>query len=142
MKGYDYLKKALDGELKPKTIIKTRHEITDEDLGKVIDTYDYYIYQNDNMFHRCNKDGKLGAKYQDRFLNYKVLEKDFEFYCVLEEEKKIPEKLSNIKFENGKFYLPVGNKHKYIIREVDKVFLDKINEIINYLDYFKSKGDE
>ena len=55
------------------------------------------------------------------------------------EEKKILEKLPNIKFENGKFYLPVGNKHNYIIREVDKVFLDKINEII---DFLKSKGDE
>lgn len=58
---------------------------------------------------------------------------------ILEEKKEIPEKLSNIKFENGKFYLPVGNKHNYIIREVDKVFLDKINEIIDYLE---SKGEE
>lgn len=132
MKGYDYLKKALDGKLEPKTIIKTRHEITDEDLGKMIDIYDYYIYQNDNMFHRCNKDGKLGAKYQDRFLNYKVLEKDFEFYCVLEEEKKIPEKLEYYDDSIAWVIDDVGQ-----LSDVDKVIIDKLNEV---LDYLKSKG--
>jgi len=62
--------------------------------------------------------------------NFNILNAEVE---ILEEEKKIPEKLPNIKFENGKLYLPVGNKHNYIIREVDKVFLDKINEIIDFL---------
>ena len=58
---------------------------------------------------------------------------------ILEEEKKIPEKLPDIRFENGKFYLPINDKQMYILREIDKVFLDKINSII---DYLKSKGDE
>ena len=97
MKGYTYLKYGLDGELEPKTIIRTEHISEYESFDGTKD-YDYYIFENDNMFHRCNKDGKLGAKYQDRFLNYKVLNKEFELYGVLKEpqEHKIPEKLEDI----------------------------------------------
>ena len=128
MKGYDYLKKALDGELKSKTIIKTVNKLGNLEMNKEFDNnYDYYIYENDNMFHRCNKDGKLGAKYQDRFLNYKVLEKDFEFYCVLEEEKEIPEKIDN------NYFLELNDT-----AEILELY-DKQCEII---DYLKSKGDE
>lgn len=86
MKGYEILSKVLNDEIKPKTIIMTEHE------GQYFDdykTYDYYLVENDKMLHRCNEDGKLGAKYQDRFLNYKVLEKDFEIYKIIEEDKKI-----------------------------------------------------
>ena len=75
MYGYELLTMANKGELEPKTIVKTSHERQYCDDWK---DYDYYIYHNDNMFHRCNKDGKLGSKYQDRFLNYKVLQKTFE----------------------------------------------------------------
>ena len=135
MKGYDYLKKALDGELEPKTIIKTIHTLGELEFNREFDNnYDYYIYQNDNMFHRCNKEGKLGAKYQDRFLNYKVLEKDFEFYCVLEEEKKIPKKLDI--------------KDIYGCDDCQQIHINfkstwnKFNEIIDYLDYLNSKGDK
>lgn len=65
-----------------------------------------------------------------------ILKQDIE---ILEEQKKIPEKLPDIRFENGKFYLSINGKQMYILREVDKVFLDKINSIIDYLE---SKGDE
>lgn len=133
-KGYNVLKGALDGDIKYKTIIRAKHTITDEDLGKIIDDYDYYIYEKDRMFHRCNKDGKIGAKYQDRFLNYKVLEKDFEFYKVLEEEKEIPEKLDYFKSEEQLY-----NMSKIILFND---IVGKINEIIDYLDYLKNKGDE
>lgn len=123
MKGYDYLKKALDGELKPKTII----------MNKEFDNnYDYYIYGNDNMFHRCNKDGKLGAKYQDRFLNYKVLEKDFKFYCVLEEEKEIPEKLEIYKSDDETI---IGLRES-----INIMFDDTASKINSIIDYLKSKG--
>ena len=121
MKGYTYLKYGLDGELEPKTIIRTEHisEYFDETKD-----YDYYIFENDNMFHRCNKDGKLGAKYQDRFLNYKVLNKEFQLYCVLEEpqEHKIPEKLENI------------IKDTYIEAPDNFTLMNKINEILDYLE--------
>lgn len=82
-KGYEILHKAMNGELENGTIIKTKHE------RQYCDDWregDYYIYFKDGMFHRCNGNGKLGAKYQDRFLNYKVLKKDFEFVSVLATE--------------------------------------------------------
>ena len=137
MKGYTYLKYGLDGDLEPKTIIRTEHISEYESFDGTKD-YDYYIFENDNMFHRCDKNGKLGAKYQDRFLNYKVLNKEFEMYCVLEEpqEHKIPEKIKiydnsiNIDkaFETGT---------TTFFREDIELFQclsNKINEILDYLE--------
>ena len=140
MKGYDYLKKALDGELKSKTIIKTINKLGNLEMNKEFDNnYDYYIYENDNMFHRCNKDGKLGAKYQDRFLNYKVLEKDFEFYCVLEEEKKIPERVLNAEvFDVPKLNNMELSNIVLTNKEDIKIIKDTLNKV---LDYLKSKGE-
>ena len=127
MKGYTYLKYGLDGDLEPKTIIRTEHISEFESFDGTKD-YDYYIFENDNMFHRCNKDGKLGAKYQDRFLNYKVLNKEFELYCVLEEpqEHKIPEKLSFILHGDDIAEIPSN-----------EMLMNKINEILDYLKEIK-----
>ena len=113
-KGYEYLYKAMNGELENGTIIKTKHESQYFDDYQV---YDYYIYHNDGMLHRCNKHGELGLKSQDRFLNYKVLNKDFEFYCVLaiEEDNRIE------KFET-----------EYTYSELDF-------EIINYLNRLRDE---
>ena len=86
MKGYKILSKVLNDEIKPKTIIRTGHESQYfDDYGK----YDYYLVENDKMLHRCDENGKLGAKFQDRFLNYKILQKDFEIVKIIEEDKKI-----------------------------------------------------
>ncbi len=84
MRGIDLLKMAYDGELKPKTIVETAHEKQYFDDREK----DYYIYQKDNMFHRCNEEGKLGSKYQDRFLNPKILEKKFNIVKILEEDSE------------------------------------------------------
>ena len=131
MKGYTYLKYGLDGELEPKTIIRTEHISEYESFDGTKD-YDYYIFENDNMFHRCNKDGKLGAKYQDRFLNYKVLNKEFQLYCVLEEpqEHKIPEKLTIGVNEYDEIHI---NNEIYGERQV-RVVADKVNKILDYLE--------
>lgn len=129
MKGYIYLKNGLNGDLEPKTIIRTEH-ITEYESFDGTKDYDYYIFENDNMFHRCNKDGKLGAKYQDRFLNYKVLNKEFQLYCVLEEpqEHKIPEKLKwvdyNIEFTHEDF----NKEFRNICNAVDEI-IDYLEEI-------------
>ena len=41
--------------------------------------YDYYIFtKDDNKFHRCNKNGKFGAKGQTKFMSYKNINKTFE----------------------------------------------------------------
>lgn len=118
-KGYEYLNKAMKGDLEPRTIIKTEHEkqyFDDRD-------YDYYIYHNDGMFHRCDKSGKLGAKYQDRFLNYKVLNKDFEMYCVLEDEDKL------------NLYYNVPNS----IEEIDEVLF---NTLCSFIENQRKQEDK
>ena len=61
---------------------------------------------------------------------------------ILEEEKKIPEKLDirqekNIK-NNWKWKV-YGKEHSYNISTPQKIIVDKLNEVI---DYLKSKGDE
>ena len=141
MKGYTYLKYGLDGYLEPKTIIRTEHISEYEGFDETKD-YDYYIFENDNMFHRCNKDGRLGAKYQDRFLNYKVLNKKFEMYCVLKEpqEHKKPEKLPYYSLEKIQ---KAKNKDEWreerislLEKRIDD-YHNKINEIIDYMEEIK-----
>lgn len=124
MKGYEILSKVLNDEIKPKTIIMTEHESQFFDDYK---TYDYYLVENDKMLHRCNEDGKLGAKYQDRFLNYKVLEKNFEIYKNIEEDKKI-EKLNLPSFEEFK---NMSVAERYVITAKEYDLLDEIIDEVN-----------
>jgi hypothetical protein len=56
---------------------------------------------------------------------------------ILEEEKKIPEKLGYQDNADGTFYL----NHKKYNSEPIKILSKKVNEIIDYLDYLKSKGE-
>lgn len=139
MKGYDFLKIALQGETRPKTIIKTEHERQYADDWK---EYDYYIFHADNMFHRCNEEGKLGSKYQDRFLNYKVLQKDFVVHYIPAEEEiednkkieKLDKELIYVRepngFEHPDSELPSKEKMFNKINEI----IDKLNEVLNEKD--------
>lgn len=124
--GYELLTMANKGELEPKTIVKTPHERQYADDWK---DYDYYIYHNDNMFHRCNKDGKLGSKYQDRFLNYKVLQKTFEIEEPIEEDEYEPF-TEDKKIEK----INIGKKHPaHRIKKIEK----KLNELIDEVNKLK-----
>ena len=62
---------------------------------------------------------------------------------ILEEEKKIPEKLETYKEVDDEDYfaniLKVSKNGECEIDEATSVIVDKVNEII---DYLKSKGDE
>ena len=143
MKGYTYLKHGLDGDLKPKTIIRTEHISEYESFDGTKD-YDYYIFKNDNMFHRCDENGKLGVntKGQDRFLNYKTLTKEFEIFKVIEDEPKEDkiEKLNTyILLENvdNDISFTLEEQAKYINKNT-KMFFNKINEIIDKIN----KGGE
>ena len=123
MKGYEILSKVLNNELKPKTIIMTKHEIEYFDDSK---DYDFYLVGNDKMIHRCNKEGKLDAKFQDRFLNYKVLQKDFEIYKVIEEEKEIEElELEKGSLDDKEFLAKYITHNRYkineLVRELNKI---------------------
>lgn len=132
MKGYEWLQRAMNGELEPRTIIKTEHESQYFDDHK---EYDYYIYHKDNMFHRCNEKGQLGAKFQDRFLNYKVLNKTFSYYCVLAEEDKKIEKLDVLINILSKDKIE-GLKQEIINCQI------KINELIDEVNKLKEGKDE
>ena len=149
MTGIDLLKMAQEGKLKPKTIVKALHERQYSDDR----FFDYYIYQNDNMFHRCNENGKLGSKYQDRFLNYKTLSKSFEIYKIIE-EPDLFEMIDDYKKPNmmKKLNTSIISASRYdyerskemTISNIAADFLSiahKVNEIINYLQY-KEKKDE
>lgn len=164
MTGIDLLKMAQEDKLKPKTIVKALHERQYFDDR----VEDYYIYQNDNMFHRCNENGKLGSKYQDRFLNYKVLNKDFEIcgvkddftglkwyddgicYASVDCSEKLEPKQGVICADNPKKIEKITIREKTIgflngewtARNMDKAFAMKINEIINYLQYKEKKEEQ
>lgn len=155
MTGIDLLKMAQEGKLRPKTIVKTSNE-------------DYYIYQNDNMFHRCNENGKLGSKYQDRFLNYKVLNKDFEIcgvkddftglkwyadgtcYASVDCSEKLEPKQGVICADNPKKIEIPKHIPNDVIQDLNrtvypgdvKCIAHKVNEIINYLQYKEKKEEQ
>lgn len=132
MKGYEVLSKVLNDEIKPKTIIKTEHESQYFDDYK---TYDYYLVENDKRLHRCNEDGKLGSKYQDKFLNYKVLEKDFEIYKIIEEDKKI-EKISWSEKESLAGDFTASKKQEILARRTEKLKAS-LNELIDEVNKLK-----
>ena len=126
MKIIDLLNKIANGEEVPKKI----------------------KYANIIYVARYFEDGKLFE-----YVDITNEEEHFSYYCVpvrlndeveiIEEEKKIPEKLYKYmeKEEEGCFenILQVYDGGEYEITEDMSFVIDKINEII---DYLKSKGDE
>ncbi len=122
--GITLLVMARDGELKPKTILKTEHEkqyFDDRD-------YDYYIYFGENQFHRCNEDGILGSKYQNRFLNYEVLKKKFELIEPTE-EKEIEEIDETLEYLSHNF-------QESVLLDI-RVIQGKINELVREVNRLK-----
>lgn len=119
--GIEILRMARDDELKPKTILKTK------DINICGDS-DYYIYYEDNRFHRCDENGKLGAKYQNRFLNYEVLNKEFEL--ILPIENKEIEKIQLPTFEEFK---NMSVEEQYLITAKEYDLLDELIDEINKL---------
>lgn len=132
--GITLLAMARDNELKPKTILRTEHEkqyVGDKD-------YDYYIYHGDNQFHRCDEKGKIGAKYQNRFLNYEVLYKEFEL-IKSEEEKDIEELEKDVEYiEHPEKEYPDRIEKRYYY-DKDKMG-NKINELVRELNKIKKEG--
>ena len=89
---------------------------------------EYYLYDRKSYLRTDN------SRFFDS-IYFKELNEKVE---ILEEEKKIPEKLGYQDNADGTFYL---NRKKYN-SELIKILSKKMNEIIDYLDYLKSKGDE
>lgn len=112
---YELLGIIKDGKLKDETKIRCS------------DFPATYVYKN----------GTLGFYGKDEFIELTlrdILENiNYANYEILEEEKKIPEKISIN--ENGTIGFPNG---QWTARNMDKAFAMKINSII---DYLKSKGE-
>ena len=81
MTGLRLLEEITNNNISCKTMIRCKNESISDVME--IPIYDYYIFtKGDGRFHRCDENGKLGAKGQKRFMNYGTLTKEFE---ILEE---------------------------------------------------------
>ena len=100
----------------------------------------YLIYIKSQLIRQTKKEIKELQQEKDMLIGYKKLEKRKKW------KKKIPEKLEyfdltedkNEKDENGD---NLELHYTGVADTFDDVY-EKINEIIDYLDYLKSKGDE
>lgn len=122
--GIELLQMIKDGKIEDKTIIKSqRHELTFSHTGhyfKIID--EYYIFNSyEGKFHRCDKNGKLGAKGQTRFMNYETLYTRFE---IIEPAEEIEELISITNEEVEKL-------------TTKKDIVDKINELVREVNRLK-----
>jgi len=120
MKVIDLLNKIANGEEAPKKI-----HIKNFQSDFIFNGYTYLSDEKEpqNIYWCLHSDA----------LNYKVE--------ILEEEKKIPEKLDirqekNVK-NNWKWKV-YGKEHSYNISTAQKIISDKLNDVI---DYLKSKGE-
>ncbi len=133
MKVIDLLNKIANNEEVPKKVIYYGIE---------------YIYDESDSTYYDDKDMTLLESYNFNILNdeIEVLEKKKTLNNIREsyglpriEEKKIPEKLST-------WFSLEMSQSKELNREYANTNFEntyeKINEIIDYLDYLKSKGDE
>ena len=104
--------------------------VYDEEMPKRI-KYDCEIWKyNNNDYEYYNEDG-LGLFrefLESGYINY--IQDDV---IVLEEEKKIPEKLE---YYDDSIAWVIDNVGQ--LSDVDKVIIDKLNDVI---DYLKSKGE-
>jgi hypothetical protein len=116
MKIIDLLNKIANGEEVPKKI-KYDNQIYELTENKI----DWYCYDYARNF--------LGNEMTLQELNNKVE--------IIEEEKEIPEKITMRAGIVG----DINNKIENL--DINQMAIeDKLNEIIDYLDYLKSKGDE
>ena len=107
-------------------------------LGMVKDEPDRSIYVK--YFDRINKKEDVMWACKENIiykLNQLIIELNDKVE-ILEEEKKIPEKLEEPRFNKGRYYIKDINGDDSEISGIERTFRLKINEII---DYLKSKGE-
>ena len=125
MKIIDLLNKIANGEEVPK---KIKYE--DEKFVFSDKTHQYYVGDNSNDINTYYNNSLKERLYDFIYLNDEVE--------ILEEEKKIPEK---IRHDACWIYDDETNQLEKITLK-DDLILNKLDDIIDYLDYLKSKGDE
>ena len=117
MKVIDLLNKIANGEEVPKRIIYDKSTYWYNGLEK-----DYYKYTTKDFDDE-------DIEYLFDYKITEILNDEVEIIEEYKEENKIPEKIEE---EEIKISLAIG----------EQICANKINEIIDYLDYLKSKGDE
>lgn len=119
--GIDLLKMIANDELECGTMIRYKRNDLVLTSNPPQPVYEYYKYTaGDKKFHRCDENGKLGAKGQQRFINYSTLNKVFEIVEI--EDKKI-EKL-NV-------------DEMYLTEKQQEVIVCKINELVKAVNSLK-----
>ncbi len=108
-----------------------------------IDNIIYELDEETNMYFTKMKNCRValgGLKEEEGNLIFNAFENKVE---ILEEEKKIPEK---IKIEqdtpSSNYYIRNENGAKCALTKHSKMITETLNQVIDYLDYIKSKGDE
>ncbi|MBQ7798714.1 MAG: hypothetical protein IJ371_06295 [Clostridia bacterium] len=90
MTGLRLLEEIANNNLSCGTMIRYKREDLMLMSNPPQPVYEYYKYTaGDKKFHRCDENGKLGAKGQERFINYSTLNKVFEIVEIIEEEQDI-----------------------------------------------------
>ena len=133
MTGLRLLEEIVNNNLSCGTIIRHKREDVALMSNPPQPVYEYYKYTaGDKRFHRCNENGKLGAKGQPSFMNYQTLYKEFE---IIEEDKEI-EKLGYFNLcksnEDGDLQLTYTG----VADTFDEVY-EKINELVKAVNSIK-----
>ena len=118
-------------------IIELLNKIANGNIPKRI-IYDEYVYIWNNKIENYEREIDIHTTLNWDYIAINCLNEPVE---ILEEEKKIPEKLNTwygIELVNLDSPTTFKDNSKYIDFNTE-MFFDKINEII---DYLKSKGDE
>lgn len=135
--GIELLQMIKDGKIQDKTIIKSqRNELEFVHTGHYFKTIDeYYIFNSyEGKFHRCDKNGKLGAKGQTRFMHYEILYKDFEIIEPTEGIEKLDIQQDNKCFN---YYIQNKNGTKCYLTKHSKILSDKVNELVREVNHLK-----
>lgn len=144
MTGLRLLEEVVNNNLSCGTMIRHKRQDIALMSNPPQPVYEYYKYTaGDKRFHRCNENGKLGAKGQPSFMNYQTLYKEFE---IIEEDKEI-EKLEIYSDEKNfneeihfKNILKVSKNGECEVTEEISVIVDKINELVKVVNSIK-KGN-
>ena len=118
MTGLRLLEEIVNNNLSCGTIIRHKREDVALMSNPPQPVYEYYKYTaGDKRFHRCNENGKLGAKGQPSFMNYQTLYKEF---VIKEEDIEIEE--LNLDAD--------ALKGDEIVRTIDYLLEGKINSLV------------
>lgn len=142
MTGLRLLEEIVNNNLSCGTMIRCKNQNISDAME--IPIYEYYIFtKNDGRFHRCDENGKLGVKGQNRFMNYGTLTKEFEIVEIIEVDEDPTERekiFENIYRQNKMLHKAIydylGEPYEYKngkITPISQLKKDKDIEEIEYI---------